>query len=101
MTDRELDLNGYSTEDLHYEIVSAIDLASDQNQATWLTEDGKRIAAIVPVDMAEYADVTRHLWWTQRGRPVTEARAGSLLGRLDRKLVKAPFPCPEPGREQS
>jgi hypothetical protein len=31
----------------------AIDLASDQDQMTWLTDHGKRIAAIVPVDVAE------------------------------------------------
>jgi hypothetical protein len=36
----------------------AIDLASDQDQGTWLTEDGKRIAAIVPVDVLE-----QHLNW--------------------------------------
>jgi hypothetical protein len=40
-------------------IQDAIDLASDQDQMTYLTNsEGKRIAAIVPVDMAEHA--TRH-----------------------------------------
>jgi hypothetical protein len=34
--------------------MDAIDLASDQDTVTWLTEDGKRVAAIVPVDMAEH-----------------------------------------------
>ena len=35
-------------------IADAIDLASDQDQMTWLTDaTGKRIAAIVPVDVAE------------------------------------------------
>ncbi len=32
----------------------AIDRASDQDQTTWLTTEGKRIAAIVPVDAAEW-----------------------------------------------
>jgi hypothetical protein len=32
----------------------AIDLASDQDQMTWMVSDGKRVAAIVPVDWAEY-----------------------------------------------
>lgn len=31
----------------------AIDNASDQDRSTWLAENGKRIAAIVPVDVAE------------------------------------------------
>ena len=35
-------------------LIEAIDLASDQGQVTWLTDGGKRIAAIVPVDVAEH-----------------------------------------------
>jgi hypothetical protein len=35
------------------QIADAIDLASDQDKVTWITENGKRIAAIVPVDVAE------------------------------------------------
>lgn len=31
-----------------------IDSASDQDRITWLTEAGKRIAAVVPVEVAEY-----------------------------------------------
>jgi len=34
-------------------VFDAIALASDQDQITWLARDGKRIAAIVPVDVAE------------------------------------------------
>jgi hypothetical protein len=34
----------------------AIDLASDQDRMTWLTSGGKRVAAIVPVDVAERGD---------------------------------------------
>lgn len=33
----------------------AIDAASDQDQITWLTDRGRRIAAIVPVDVAGQA----------------------------------------------
>ena len=33
-----------------------IDRASDQNGVTWLTAGGRRIAAIVPVDMAEHVE---------------------------------------------
>lgn len=100
MTDRELELDTPlpSSEKLLEDLIDAVDLASDQDQATWLTSDGKRIAAIVPVDMAEYADVTKHLWRNER---VIPAREVSLLGRLDRKLVKEPLTCPEPGREQA
>jgi hypothetical protein len=39
-------------------LADAIDRASDQDQASWLTDDGKRIAAIVPVDVLE-----QHLNW--------------------------------------
>jgi hypothetical protein len=35
-------------------LADAIDLASDQDRITYLTVRGKRIAAIVPVDVAEY-----------------------------------------------
>jgi hypothetical protein len=36
----------------------AIDCARDQDKVTWLTEDGQRVCAIVPVDVAE-ADMAR------------------------------------------
>jgi len=49
------------TEDDWVEVVDAIDAASDQNRVTWLKDgQGKRIAAIVPVDLAEFA--MRHPW---------------------------------------
>jgi hypothetical protein len=35
----------------------AIDAASDQDRITWLTRDGRRIAAIVPVDVAQAAEI--------------------------------------------
>ena len=34
-------------------LMNAIEAASDQDQMTWLTENGKRVAAVVPVDVAE------------------------------------------------
>jgi hypothetical protein len=42
-------------------LANAIDLASEQNQITWLTdgERGKRIAAIVPADDAEWLHWSR------------------------------------------
>jgi len=46
----------------------AIDLASDQGTVTWLTDHGKRIAAIVPVDFVEaerkrlYAEIGNDHW---------------------------------------
>lgn len=36
----------------------AIDLASDQDRMTWLTDRGKRIAAVVPVEQAERGQIT-------------------------------------------
>jgi hypothetical protein len=39
------------------DLMDAIDLASDQDQMTWLVRhDGKRIAAIVPADVAQAAE---------------------------------------------
>lgn len=35
------------------ELLDVVDLASDQDEGTWLTDAGKRVAAIVPVDVAE------------------------------------------------
>jgi hypothetical protein len=53
---RELEIGNLgSSAETEDGLQDAIDLASDQDEGTWLTQDGKRIAAIVPVDMAEYA----------------------------------------------
>jgi hypothetical protein len=38
------------------QVADAIDAAADQDQITWITEDGKKVAAIVPVEVAEYAE---------------------------------------------
>jgi hypothetical protein len=48
-----LDIDEFGKGLARRELVDAIDLASDQGRKTWLMYDGKRIAAIVPVDVAE------------------------------------------------
>lgn len=55
----ELDIAKFLTDrsDEAYElsqVIGAVDNASDQDKITWLTTDGKRIAAVVPVEVAEY-----------------------------------------------
>lgn len=69
----ELELNElHDTPTYEARVNDAIDLASDQDQATWLTEGGKRIAAIVPVDVLE-----AHLNWLREvmtGEPLPEQR---------------------------
>lgn len=56
MSEHELEL---SDSVMHYSeegggladlLADAIDNASDQDRITWLTENGKRVAAVVPVD---------------------------------------------------
>lgn len=46
----ELDIN---SEDFHQDAEVAIEAAASQDQTIWLTDGGKRIAAIVPADVAE------------------------------------------------
>lgn len=61
MADHEIDLSEDGTKDMAVaadELMDAIDLASDQGQVTWVLSDGKRIAAIVPVDVAEAVSKT-------------------------------------------
>jgi hypothetical protein len=53
---RELELADLTAADYEARVADAIDAASDQDQPTWLTENGKRIAAIVPVDVLEQHD---------------------------------------------
>lgn len=61
--ERELDItmeapgSPEESEQLLGRLMDAIDGASDQNWHTWLTIDGRRIAAIVPVDMAEHGQI--------------------------------------------
>jgi hypothetical protein len=56
----ELDLRtlGHDKELIADALYDAIDAASDQDTITWLTDGGKRVAAIVPVDVAEREEAT-------------------------------------------
>ncbi len=60
---------------LWYALQDAIDLASDQDQSTWLTSKGKRIAAVVPVEQAERGQVLACPRFTMGA----SASAGSVL----------------------
>lgn len=51
----EIDVTAFMNND-GSQIVNAIDAASEQNRSTWLTVDGVRVAAIVPVADREFAD---------------------------------------------
>ena len=106
MADRELELRETSLA-TGQAILDAIDLASDQDQMTWITNGGKRIAAIVPVEQAEYGI-------TQAEREVITAQSDDveisasefmalsldkrrvLLDRFYARLHGGPS-CPEPG----
>lgn len=50
----ELDITELTADEYQARVTDAIDAASDQDRITWLADRGKRIAAIVPVDVAEY-----------------------------------------------
>lgn len=73
---QELDvsaLNGLSvTQNWLVQLGDAIDAASNQDQVTWLTEDGKRIAAIVPAGVAERELRTVDEVFDQAGRAISD-----------------------------
>ena len=58
--DNELNLDAYNPD--HDEsgaladLANAVDLASDQDKRTWVMSNGKRVAAIVPVDQGEHLE---------------------------------------------
>jgi hypothetical protein len=56
---RELEITGQAgfvgKAALGTSLLIAVQRTCEQGKVTWLTENGGRIAAIVPVDMAEYA----------------------------------------------
>jgi len=58
MAENSLDIDAEPDEALF----SAIDLARDQDQVTWLTYGTRRVAAIVPVDTAEFALASMPPW---------------------------------------
>ena len=51
-TPLELELADLTTEDYQAQMTDTIDNASGQDKITYLTMCGKRIAAVVPVDVA-------------------------------------------------
>jgi hypothetical protein len=48
----ELELTDLTTDEYQAQMTDAIDNAADQDNITWLVEKGKRVAAVVPVDVA-------------------------------------------------
>lgn len=72
-------LPGDDRDSLLGNLEDAIDLASDQDQMTWLLDHGKRIAAIVPVEQA----VRGGLLETEQSLPA-----------LAEKLVHLGMECP-------
>jgi hypothetical protein len=48
----DVDITEFADQDTS-QVINAIDAAASQNEITWLTEDGRRVAAVVPVDVAE------------------------------------------------
>jgi hypothetical protein len=54
MEDTELDLAELTADEYQSRVSDAIEAAASQDGITWLTEGGRRVAAIVPVDVAEH-----------------------------------------------
>jgi len=70
-----------SSEYLLSELEDAIDRASDQDRMTWLTEHGRRIAAVVPVEQAGRGQITAE----QQATLTT--LTGQLLGMVNQKVA--------------
>ena len=84
----ELELSADGTKDFAVvadELMDAIDLASDQDQMTWLVSDGKRIAAIVPVDVAEAHE-----------RDIADVLATPVASTARREEILRRFAPPQP-----
>lgn len=90
MSGRELDLTVLDAQGACAvdDIQDAVDLASDQDQVTWLTDGGKRVAAIVPVEAAELYEARF------RGLPYPAAADSSLLEWARRIVRENPPPDP-------
>lgn len=54
----ELEIGLQEAENGWDEVPDAVEAASSQDRLTWLTDRGRRIAAIVPVDVAEHHEST-------------------------------------------
>jgi hypothetical protein len=81
--DRTLEVHAIVEAAFEHNVQDAIDLASDQDGVTWLTDHGKRIAAIVPVDTAEHGQIIREV-------PSQEASALNALAAELLALVQQP-----------
>lgn len=71
----ELEIGLQEAENGYDELLDAVEAASSSDTLTWLTDRGRRVAAIVPVDVAE-----AHEAWLERvlhtplGGPIAEKR---------------------------
>lgn len=54
----ELEIGLQEPENGYDEVLDAVEAASSQDKITWLTDRGRRVAAIVPVDVAEHHENT-------------------------------------------
>lgn len=54
----ELEIGLQQAENGWDEMLDAVEAASSQDRVTWLTDRGRRIAAVVPVDVAEQHEST-------------------------------------------
>lgn len=73
--DLETEANGHLTDPGKF--TDALDLASSQDQSTWVTDpDGKRLAALVPVEVLEFYE-SAILLRAPRGRHAEAAAARS------------------------
>ncbi len=83
-------------------LLEAVEAASSQDGITWLTENGKRIAAIVPVDVAEAheAAIARVLATLMGPRPVRfpqvtvrlsgqDGQTGAIMATVSEAMKKA------------
>jgi hypothetical protein len=49
----EIEITAGDGDELAEEVCNAVEAASSQDKITWVTDHGQRVAAIVPVDVAE------------------------------------------------
>lgn len=50
---KELNLDHIDPDEIYPHVMDAFELASDQDEGTWVVQRGRRIAAVVTVDEAE------------------------------------------------
>jgi hypothetical protein len=59
--DQVLEISGWPACETQRKVQDAFDNASDQGRTTWIEDGGKRICAIVPVDVAEADELAMSL----------------------------------------